>query len=71
MLTGVIVFGLLIERAGLVVSTLVLIVAARMADRDFRPLEVALLSAVLLAFATAVFWYGLALPFPLLPPTRG
>ncbi|HXF53318.1 MAG TPA: tripartite tricarboxylate transporter TctB family protein [Hyphomicrobiaceae bacterium] len=60
-------FGLLIERAGLFAAAVLLIVAARLADRDFRPLEVAALCVVLIAFATAVFWYGLSLPFPLLP----
>ena len=60
-------FGLLIERAGLFVAAVLLIVAARLADQDFRPLEVAALSVVLIAFATGVFWYGLSLPFPLLP----
>jgi hypothetical protein len=60
-------FGVLIERAGLVVAAGLLIVVARLADQDFRPLEVAALCVVLIAFSAAVFWYGLSLPFPLLP----
>jgi hypothetical protein len=60
-------FGLLIERAGLIAAAALLIVLARFADEDFRPLEVAALCIVLISFAAAVFWYGLSLPFQLLP----
>jgi hypothetical protein len=66
-LLGTVLFGLLVERAGLVVSTVLLIVLARLADQDFRPVEVLLLCLGLVLFAGAVFWYGFALPFPLLP----
>jgi hypothetical protein len=44
-----------------------LIVLARLADQDFHPAEVLLLCLALVLFAGAVFWYGFALPFPLLP----
>jgi hypothetical protein len=64
---GTIGFGLLIERTGLVVAAVVLIVTARLADQDFRQLEVAALCVVLVGFSAAVFWYGLSLPFQLLP----
>jgi hypothetical protein len=60
-------FGLLIERAGLVVAAGLLIIVARFADQDFRPLEVAGLCVVLIGFSALVFWYGLSLPFQLLP----
>ena len=60
-------FGLLIERAGLITAAAVLIIVARLADQDFRPLEVVGLCVVLIAFSAAVFWYGLSLPFQLLP----
>jgi hypothetical protein len=66
-LLGTALFGFLIERAGLVVSTVLLIVLARLADQDFRPGEVLLLCLALVLFAGAVFWYGFALPFRLLP----
>jgi hypothetical protein len=66
-LLGTVLFGLLIERAGLVVATVLLIVLARLADRDFRPVEVLLLCLGLVLFAGVVFWYGFALPFRLLP----
>jgi hypothetical protein len=66
-LLGTALFGFLIERAGLVVSTVLLIVLGRLADRDFHPAEVVLLCLALVVFAGAVFWYGFGLPFPLLP----
>jgi hypothetical protein len=66
-LLGTVLFGLLLERAGLVVSTVLLIVLARLADQDFWPGEVLLLCLALVLFAGAVFWYGFALPFRLLP----
>jgi hypothetical protein len=64
---GTVGFGLMIEHAGLVIASIALIVTARFADRDFRPLEVSALCVVLIAFAAGIFWYGLSLPFPLLP----
>jgi hypothetical protein len=66
-LLGTVLFALLIERAGLVVSSVLLIVPARLADEDFRPGEVLLLCVGLVLFAAGVFWYGLGLPFRLLP----
>jgi hypothetical protein len=66
-LVGTVLFGLFIERTGLVVSAVMLIVLARLAGQEFRPGEVFLLCLGLVLFAGAVFWYGFALPFPLLP----
>jgi hypothetical protein len=66
-LLSTVLFAFLIERAGLVASTVLLTVLARLADEDFRPAEVLLLCLVLVLFSSAVFWYGLALPFRLLP----
>jgi Tripartite tricarboxylate transporter TctB family len=61
-LLGTFVFGLLVERTGFVLASFVLVFAARLADRDFRLVEVALLAAVLVAFVAALFWLGLSLP---------
>jgi len=66
-LLGTALFGFLIERSGLVVSAVLLIVLSRLADRDFHPVEVLLLCLGLVLFTGAVFWYWLALPFRLLP----
>lgn len=61
-LTGTILFGLLVEKAGFVISAILVVVLARLADRDFRPLEVAVLALGLVSFVAALFWLGLSLP---------
>jgi len=61
-LLGTLAFGLLVERFGFVISGFVVIFAARLADRDFRLLEVTALAAVMVAFVAALFWLGLSLP---------
>ena len=66
-LAGTLAFGLLIDRAGLIFAGLVLVFAARLADRDFRPLEVAILAICLVAFTLAIFRYGLGMPLRLWP----
>ena len=65
-LAGVLAFGLLIDRLGLLAAGIALIVAARLADRDFRWLETALLATGLTLAAAGVFLYGLGLPIKLL-----
>jgi len=66
-LIGTLAFGLLIERAGLLVAGLSVVFAARLADREFRPVEVTVLAVIMLAFATGLFAYALSLPLRLLP----
>lgn len=66
-LLGTFLFGLLVEKTGFIITAVLVVVLARFADRDFRPLEVALLAAVLVAFVTALFWFGLSLPLRPLP----
>jgi hypothetical protein len=61
-LAGVLAFGFLIDRAGLLAAGILLIVASRFADREFRPIETALLAIVLTLATGAVFLYGLGLP---------
>jgi hypothetical protein len=66
-LASVVVFGIVLTRAGLVLSTIALIVAASAASTEFRWKE-ALASGVLLAaLATGVFVYGLKLLIPIWP----
>ena len=65
-LAGVLSFGLLIDRLGLLVAGLLLIVAARLADREFKPLETALLAIGLTLCTATVFLYGLGLPIKFL-----
>lgn len=64
---AVLVFGVLLRPLGLVVATLALVVVARLADREFRVAESALAALVLAAGATALFVYGLRLPFNVWP----
>jgi hypothetical protein len=67
-LAGVLAFGLLIDRLGLFVAGILLVVAARLADRDSQPVETALLAIGLTLSAAAVFLYGLGLHIRLLRP---
>ena len=64
---AVVVFGLLIERLGLVVTLIVVVAVAAAASRESRPLEVAALAAVLTAFSVGVFVYALRLPLAVWP----
>jgi Tripartite tricarboxylate transporter TctB family len=65
-LAGMLAFGLLIDRLGLLAAGIALVVAARLADRDFRWLETALLATGLTLAAAGLFLYGLGLPIKLL-----
>ena len=66
-LLSVVVFGLILTRIGLALSTVALIVAASAASHEFRPRE-ALVSGILLAaLATGVFVYALKLVIPIWP----
>jgi hypothetical protein len=64
---GVVLFGLSIERLGLVISLVGVTIVSALASRDSRPLEVALLTAALAAFSVGVFVYALRLPLPIWP----
>jgi putative tricarboxylic transport membrane protein len=66
-LAGTLTFGLLIDRAGLIIAGLCLVFAARLADKGFRLLEVAILAVCLVALALAIFRYGLGMPLRLWP----
>lgn len=61
-LVGVLSFGLLIDRAGLLAAGILLIVASRLADRELRPIETGVLAIGLTLATGAVFLYGLGLP---------
>ena len=66
-LAGTLAFGLLIERAGLVIAATVLVLAARLADPGFRIIETLVLSACLILITGGIFWWGLGLPLRLWP----
>ena len=66
-LGSVVLFGVIVNRVGLVLSTIILILLSSAASTEFRPKE-ALISGVLLAGLTvAVFVIGLKLQLPIWP----
>jgi Tripartite tricarboxylate transporter TctB family len=66
-LGSVILFGLIVNYVGMVLSTIILIVLSSAASHEFRPKE-ALISGVLLAaLAVGVFVIGLKLQLPIWP----
>ena len=67
MLGSVVLFGVMVNTAGMVLSTIVLIVLSSAGSHEFRPKE-ALISGVLLAaLAVGVFVIGLKLQLPIWP----
>jgi putative tricarboxylic transport membrane protein len=64
---GVCLFGLAIERLGLLVALIAATAVTAFASRESRPLEVAALALVLGVFSVAVFVLALRLPLPLWP----
>jgi hypothetical protein len=63
---SMVLFGVLVERAGFVPALVVLIFGSAAAGREFRLVEVILLTVVLTALSVAVFIWGLGLPYPLI-----
>jgi putative tricarboxylic transport membrane protein len=63
---SLVLFGVLIDRAGFIPALVVLIVGASAAGKEFRWAEVVLLAIGLTLFCVAVFIWGLGLPYPLL-----
>jgi hypothetical protein len=61
----IILFGLLMERAGFIPALAVLTFGSAAASKEFRWGEVLLLTAFLTALSLAVFIWGLGLPYPL------
>jgi hypothetical protein len=66
-LLSVVAFGLVLTHAGLVLSTIGLIVAASTASREFRFRESLLSGVVLAALSVGVFVIGLKLQLPIWP----
>jgi hypothetical protein len=66
-LVGILAFALLLQPAGLVLSTLVLIVVSSAGGSEFKWKEVLITSAVLIVMGVVVFAWGLGLQFPVWP----
>ncbi len=67
MLGSVAVFGMIVNYAGVVVSTIFLIVAASAASHEFRWRESIVAGVALAALAVGVFVIGLKLQLPIWP----
>lgn len=65
---SIVLFGLLVQGAGLGLAVAALVLSAALASRNSRPLAALVLAAALAAFSVLLFVYGLGLPFPALGP---
>jgi len=63
---SLILFGILIERAGLLPALAALIFCSAYASKEFKLLEVFLLVGVLILISVSLFVWGLGLPFTLI-----
>jgi hypothetical protein len=63
---SLVLFGVLIDRAGFIPAMLVLIFGSATASTEFRFLEVFLFSVFLTAVCAVVFVWALGLPYPLI-----
>src|SRR5262249_6436849 len=66
-LLSVVAFGKMLPFAGMVLSTIFLIIASSAASTEFRPKEAVVSSVLLTALAVGVFVIGLKLQLPLWP----
>jgi hypothetical protein len=62
---SMVLFGVLVERAGFVPALVALILGSAAAGREFRLGEVLLLTGALTLLSVVVFIWGLGLPYPL------
>jgi Tripartite tricarboxylate transporter TctB family len=63
---AMVLFGVLMEHAGFVPAIAALALGSAAAGRQFRLLEVLLLTGFLTAISVAIFVWGLGLPYPLI-----
>ena len=66
-LGSVVLFGAIVRPLGVALSTVILIVVASAASREFRPREALVAGIVLAALAVGVFVVGLKLQLPIWP----
>ena len=70
-LGSVVLFGLTVSHAGLVLSTILLVLVASTASHEYRWKESIIAAVLLAAFVVIAFGYGLKLQLPILPPALG
>jgi putative tricarboxylic transport membrane protein len=68
---SVCLFGLALERLGLVAAVIVVIAVSALASRESRLIETTALALALAAFSVGVFVYALRLPLPVWPAFLG
>jgi len=66
-LAAILAFAFLIRPVGLVLAVVAVVGIARLAEPKFRVGDTVVISGVLIAISTAVFFYGLGIPMRLLP----
>jgi hypothetical protein len=69
-LLSVVGFGLIMAKAGLAISTVLLILAASAASHEFRPREAIIAGVFLAAVSVGVFIVGLHVQLPIWPEFR-
>ena len=62
---SLVLFGLMMEHAGFIPALAALVFGSSAASREFKFVEVLLLTALLGALSVALFIWGLGLPYPL------
>lgn len=67
LLGAIIIFAMTLEKFGLVISTVLLIIVSRFASRPVNWIATLVLSACLVVVAVFIFWYLLKLPLNLWP----
>jgi len=70
-LLAVALFGLLVNGAGLVIATIVLVLVSSVASHEYRWKESVIASIALAVFVVIAFRYGLNLQLPTWPPVLG
>lgn len=64
LIASILLFGLLIEDWGFPIAGLAVVIGARIAGRNYKPLETGLLAVGLVGFCYLLFVYGLGLHLP-------
>ena len=66
-LFAIVLFGIALQRLGLIAAVAVLVLVGAYASRDVRPWENLALAAIMILFSVGVFVWLLGLPLPLWP----
>ena len=70
-LGSVVVFGQIVDKLGMAISTVLLILVSAAASHEFRPREALIAGVVLSALAVGVFVVGLGVQLPIWPAFLG